>query len=82
LSISEPPEGLLDLDEALARLATADALAAKLVNLRYFAGLSMVAAAEALGISVRSAERNWTYAKSWLHRELSPQEPAPDSSES
>ena len=43
---------------------------AQVVKLRYFAGLTMPEVAEALGISLRQAERNWTYAKSWLHREL------------
>jgi len=72
---------LLALDEALDRLEQADAVAAKLVKLRYFAGLAMTEAAEVLGISLRSAERNWTYARTWLHREVSAgatDEPAPD----
>src|SRR5262249_23739823 len=77
LSVAGPADDLLALDEALARLATVDSLAARLVALRYFAGLTMPAAAEALDISVRSAERNWTYAKSWLHRELTDTDPAP-----
>jgi DNA-directed RNA polymerase specialized sigma24 family protein len=50
------------------------------VKLRYFAGLTMTDAAEALGIALRSAERNRTYARTWLHRELSrgdTNEPAP-----
>jgi DNA-directed RNA polymerase specialized sigma24 family protein len=71
--LAEPVEDLLALDEALSRLADQDPAAAKLVTLRYFAGLSMPEAAAALGISVRSAERNWTYAKTWLHRELADQ---------
>jgi RNA polymerase sigma factor (TIGR02999 family) len=72
LCVSDPPtEDLLGLDVALTRLESVDALAAKLVKLRFFAGLSMPEAAQALGISLRTAERNWTYAKSWLHRELS-----------
>jgi hypothetical protein len=61
-------------------LAAVDSLAARLVALRYFGGLTMPAAAEALNISLRTAERNWTYAKSWLHRELSHADPAPDRS--
>jgi RNA polymerase sigma factor (TIGR02999 family) len=72
LCVSESPgDDLLDLDMALARLETTDLLAAKLVKLRYFTGLNMPEAAKALGISLRTAERNWTYAKTWLHRELS-----------
>jgi RNA polymerase sigma factor (TIGR02999 family) len=66
----EPADQLLALDEALTRLAALDPLAARLVMLRYFTGLTMPDAAAALGISLRSAERNWTYAKTWLHREL------------
>ncbi len=76
-----PANELLALDEALDRLEQADAEAAKLVKLRYFAGLTMTQAAEVLGISLRSAERNWTFARTWLHRELSPgdtDEPALD----
>jgi RNA polymerase sigma factor (TIGR02999 family) len=63
-------EDLLPLDLALSRLELADPLAAKLVKLRYFAGLTMAQAASGLGISLRTAERNWTYARTWLHREL------------
>jgi RNA polymerase sigma factor (TIGR02999 family) len=70
-----PANDLLALDEALGRLEQADPEAAKLVKLRYFAGLNMNQAAEALGISLRSAERNWTYARTWLHRALSQGEP-------
>ena len=65
-----PPPDLLDLDEVLTRFEAADAEAAQVVKLRYFAGLTMPEVAEALGISLRQAERNWTYAKTWLHREL------------
>jgi len=67
---SEPPDELLDLDDALARLETVDATAAALVKLRFFAGLSMPEAAAALSMPLRTAERNWTYARTWLHREL------------
>src|SRR5262245_44100187 len=63
-------DDLLDLDEALARLETVDPAAAALVKLRYFAGLSMSEAAAAMGVPLRTAERNWTYARTWLHREL------------
>jgi RNA polymerase sigma factor (TIGR02999 family) len=70
-----PLQDLLELDEALDRLQSADPLAAKLVNLRYFAGLTMPQAAEALGITLRTAERNWTYARTWLHREITAADP-------
>lgn len=66
-----PADELLALDEALSRLEQTDPEAAKVVKLRYFVGLTMPEAAEALGISLRSAERDWTYARTWLHRELS-----------
>ena len=66
----KPGEDLVAVDESLARLEAQDPLAASVVKLRYFAGLSMPETAEALGISLRTAERNWTYARTWLHREL------------
>ena len=66
-----PAEELLALDEALERLARKDAIAAQLVKLRFFAGLTMPEAAEALGLPLRTAERNWAYARTWLHREIS-----------
>jgi RNA polymerase sigma factor (TIGR02999 family) len=70
--VAEPPsDDLVALDEALGRLEAADPLAAGLVKLRHFAGLTMAQAAEALGVSLRQAERNWAYARAWLHRELS-----------
>jgi RNA polymerase sigma factor (TIGR02999 family) len=72
LGVVETPDcNLLALDEALTRLEEIDPLAAKIVKLRYFAGLTMAETAEALGVSLRHAERNWTYAKAWLHQELS-----------
>src|SRR5262245_56429155 len=69
LAESRSPD-LLALDEVLTRFEAADAEAAQVVKLRYFAGLTMPEVAHALGISLRHAERNWTYAKTWLHREL------------
>jgi RNA polymerase sigma factor (TIGR02999 family) len=57
---------LLALDDALTRLAAHRPKAASLVSLRYFAGLTMEQAAASLGVSLRTAERNWTYAKAWL----------------
>jgi RNA polymerase sigma factor (TIGR02999 family) len=68
-----PIEGLLALDDALTRLESTDAMAADVVKLRYFAGLSMPQVAESLGIPLRTAERNWTYARTWLRRALSDQ---------
>src|SRR6516165_4202861 len=66
----EVGEDLVALDEALEQLATRDAEAAKLVNLRFFAGLTSAQAAEALGISPRTADRAWTYARVFLLAEL------------
>jgi RNA polymerase sigma factor (TIGR02999 family) len=76
ISVAEPPsDDVLAIDEALTRLEQIDPTAAKLVKLRYFAGLTMPKAAEALDISLRNAERNWTYARTWLHRALSVDDP-------
>jgi RNA polymerase sigma factor (TIGR02999 family) len=60
-------DDLLALDEALQQLESEDPLKARLVKLRYFAGLSLQEAAAALGISVASAKRYWIYARSWLY---------------
>jgi RNA polymerase sigma factor (TIGR02999 family) len=61
---------LLALDAALHRLAEQDPLKAKLVELRYFAGLTGDQAAAALGMSASSADRLWVYTRAWLRREL------------
>jgi len=65
-----PPEDLLALDEALDKLAREAPAKAELVKLRFFAGLTMPEVAEALGISLATAERHWTYARTWLYAEL------------
>jgi RNA polymerase sigma factor (TIGR02999 family) len=65
-----PEDELLAVNEALDRLTAHDALKAELVKLRYFAGLSLREAAEALGISEPTAKRYWTYSKAWLFREM------------
>jgi RNA polymerase sigma factor (TIGR02999 family) len=69
-----PPDDLIDLDEAIARLAVVDAQAAALVRLRLFAGLTVAHAASALGISRRTAERDWTFARTWLFGQLGPRD--------
>ena len=61
---------LLALDEALTRLEATDPQAARLVQLRYFAGLSIPKAAEVLGISPRTADRVWAYARAWLFQQI------------
>ena len=69
-AIPETPEDLVALDDALMRLAAVDKQAAELVHLRFFAGLSLAQAGEMLGISSRSADRLWAYARAWLHQEI------------
>jgi RNA polymerase sigma factor (TIGR02999 family) len=64
---------LLALDEALARFATLEPRKAELVKLRFFAGLTMAEAAQALGISLAAAERHWTFARTWLFAAMSDQ---------
>jgi RNA polymerase sigma factor (TIGR02999 family) len=67
---SERADDVLDIDAALVGLANADPQAAELVKLRYFAGLSIPQAAAALGVSPRSADFLWAYARAWLLRSL------------
>jgi RNA polymerase sigma factor (TIGR02999 family) len=62
---------LLALDEALHRLTAEEPTAAEVVKLRYFAGLTAEESAAALGISLRTANRHWAYAKAWLYRQMS-----------
>jgi RNA polymerase sigma factor (TIGR02999 family) len=66
----EPNEDLCELDEALRRLKTVDPDAAELVSLRHFAGLTSGQAAEILGVSPRSADRMWSYARAWLLKDM------------
>jgi RNA polymerase sigma factor (TIGR02999 family) len=63
-------EELLALDEALDKFAAKDPLKAELVKLHHFAGLTFEEAAQALGISVTTANRYWAYARAWLHQEI------------
>ena len=65
---------ILAVDEALQQLAARDPRAAELVKLRFFAGFTVAEAAEALGVSVATAENDWAYAKSWLKLQLSTNE--------
>ena len=69
LTIDQPPDAneLLALDEALTQFAQKHPGKAELVKLRYFAGLTTEQAADALGISVRTAGRDWAYARAWLY---------------
>jgi RNA polymerase sigma factor (TIGR02999 family) len=69
-----PSHDLLALDEALTRLAMNDPVKARLVELRFFVGLTVEEAAQALGISGITAKRYWRYARAWLHKEIGPQD--------
>ena len=69
--VTDPPSlDLLALDEALTRFSQAEPAKAQLVQLRFFAGLTMPEAAAALNISLATAERYWVFAKSWLYADL------------
>ncbi len=71
IALDTNDEQLIELDEAMSELAAEDADAARLVSLRFFAGLSLKDVAAALGLSQRSAERQWAYARAWLYAKLS-----------
>jgi RNA polymerase sigma factor (TIGR02999 family) len=73
---SNDADELLALDEALSRLAEEDPEAARIVQLRYFAGLSVEEAAQALGVSRAHAYRQWTFARAWLLQALSGDDPS------
>ena len=64
------PADLLAIDAALAKLATFDEQKARIVELRFFAGLSMEDTAEALGLSAATTKREWALARAWLYREV------------
>lgn len=65
-----PPDELLAMDEALERLAAEDPEAARLVELRFFAGLGHQEAAGIMGIGRRAADGLWAYARTWLYKEI------------
>jgi RNA polymerase sigma factor (TIGR02999 family) len=65
-----PDTDILALSEALDKLDRVDATAAEVVKLRYFAGLPLTEIAQLLGISPRTADRRWAYARAWLHQEI------------
>jgi RNA polymerase sigma factor (TIGR02999 family) len=74
----DPRHDLIALDEALTKLAVEDSQAARLVELRHFAGLTVAEAAQALDISPRTADRVWAFARAWLQRDLSGTEADPE----
>ena len=76
-AMGDTTDDLLDLDDALTRLAAEEPDKARLVQLRFFAGLSTPDAAAALGISVATAERWWAYARAWLFGEIQDDEKNP-----
>jgi RNA polymerase sigma factor (TIGR02999 family) len=69
---------VLALDEALDRLTNEEPAAAQIVKLRYFGGLTTLQAASIMGVSLRTANRHWVYARAWLYRELNSHEDALD----
>ena len=71
VAVQADEESLLSINEALEKLSVQDPQSAELVKLRFFVGLNYEEAAQALGISERSAKRCWTFARAWLYRELS-----------
>ncbi|MBP7049780.1 MAG: sigma-70 family RNA polymerase sigma factor [Phycisphaerae bacterium] len=70
LAIETPPDDLIALDEAFTRLTGEDPEAAQVVKLSYFGGLTLEEAAEVLGISRRTAQRYWAFARAWLYEEM------------
>lgn len=70
LVLAAPPDELLAVNDALEQLQVEDPQAADLVKLRYFIGLTMEEAAASLGLSVRSTERIWTFARAWLSKQI------------
>jgi RNA polymerase sigma factor (TIGR02999 family) len=70
IALDSNDEQLIELDAALTQLAAEDPEAARLVNLRFFAGLPLKDAAVTLGLSQRTAERQWAYARAWLYSQL------------
>jgi len=70
LAVDSTREDLFAVDKALSRLAAHEPDIAKLVELRFFAGMTLQQAADLLNISLRSANRDWAYARAWLRREL------------
>jgi RNA polymerase sigma factor (TIGR02999 family) len=71
-TVQAADDRLLALGEALERLAGEEAQVAEVVKLRYFAGLTIEQTAATLGISVRTANRHWAYARAWLYHQLGP----------
>jgi RNA polymerase sigma factor (TIGR02999 family) len=71
IAVDEQAESVLEIDRALTRLRERNAQLAQVVECRFFAGLSVEETAEALGVSLRTAQRLWQRARAWLHDDLS-----------
>jgi len=80
IAAPELDDDIVAIDEALDRLAAIDPIKAKLVNLRYFAGLTIEDAAAALGISSATAKRYWAYSRAWLFQQVAEEDHSEDSS--
>jgi RNA polymerase sigma factor (TIGR02999 family) len=76
LVATEAPDDLVALDDALEQLFLSDPQAAEVVKLRYFAGLTVPQAAEVLGISPRTVDSLWAFARAWLLRKIEGQSPS------
>jgi RNA polymerase sigma factor (TIGR02999 family) len=76
LSVSNKAIDVLALDEALSRLAELDARKCRVVELRFFGGLTFAESADVLGIAPKTVEADWYAARAWLRRELADEEPA------
>ena len=73
-AVMENDDKLLEVNEALGKFTALDPQKAELVKLRYFVGMTLEQAAEALGISERTAKRYWAFARAWLHEEIKAQQ--------
>ncbi len=78
LCVEDPPIELIDLDVALERFGAEEPIAARLVELRFFGGLTQAEAASALGLAATTADRHWTYARAWLYHALGAADGDPD----
>jgi RNA polymerase sigma factor (TIGR02999 family) len=70
LAVEQPDADLVAVDRALEELAAHDQRKARVVELRFFGGLSMEETAEALGVSLRTVHNDWAFARAWLYRAL------------
>lgn len=75
LAVNIPADEIVAVDDALEKLGSEDQMAAEILKLRYFAGMSLDEIADALGISRATAYRHWTYARAWIRREVFENEP-------